>query len=82
MPVVAIVGIDPVYFGVVFVMTSALGLITPPIGTSLNAACSIGNLRIEGVSLGMLPFLLAEIGIVILLVIFPEIITIPLSYMF
>ncbi|POT56325.1 L-dehydroascorbate transporter large permease subunit [Citrobacter amalonaticus] len=82
MPVVTIVGIDPVYFGVVFVMTSALGLITPPIGTSLNAACSIGNLRIEGVSIAMLPFLLAEIGVVLLLVIFPEIITIPLSYMF
>ncbi|WP_409310662.1 TRAP transporter large permease [Pectobacterium sp. B1J-3] len=82
MPVVTIVGIDPVYFGVVFVMTAALGLITPPIGTSLNAACSIGKLRIEAVSVSMLPFLLSEIAVVLLLVMFPEIITVPLSIMF
>lgn len=52
MPVVKAVGIDPIYFGVIFVMITALGLITPPVGTSLNAVCSVGKLKIGDVTRG------------------------------
>ncbi len=80
MPVVKQAGIDPVYFGVVFVMANAIGLITPPVGTSLTAVCGVGRLPIGKVVVGMWPFLLAEIGIVFLLCLFPEIITVPLKF--
>lgn len=81
MPVVKAVGIDPVYFGVIFVMITALGLITPPVGTSLNAVCSVGKLKIGAVTVGMMPFLLAEFAVIVLLVIFPEIVLVPLAWM-
>ncbi|UCQ29397.1 TRAP transporter large permease subunit [Edwardsiella tarda] len=80
-PVVKAVGIDPVYFGIIFVMITALGLITPPVGTSLNSVCSVGKLQIGAVTLAMMPFLLAEFSVVILLIIFPQIVTVPLAWM-
>ena len=81
MPVVKEVGIDPVYFGVIFVMINAIGLITPPVGTSLNAVCGVSKLRIEQVVVGMWPFLLAEMLVIVLLVLFPSIVTVPLYWM-
>lgn len=80
MPVVKAVGIDPIYFGIIFVMITALGLITPPVGTSLNAVCSVGKLKIGEVTWGMMPFLMAEFLVVVLLVIFPELVTVPLAW--
>lgn len=80
MPVVKAVGIDPIYFGVIFVMITALGLITPPVGTSLNAVCSVGKLKIGEVTWGMMPFLMAEFLVVVLLIIFPELVTVPLEW--
>lgn len=80
MPVVKQAGIDPVYFGVVFVMANAIGLITPPVGTSLTAVCGVGKLPVGSVVMGMWPFLLAEVGIVFLLCLFPEIVTVPLKF--
>lgn len=81
MPVVKQVGIDPVYFGVVFVMVNALGLITPPVGTSLSAVCGVGKLRMDEVAIGMWPFLLAEVLVVFLLVLFPDIVLVPLAFL-
>ena len=40
MPVVKQAGIDPVYFGVLFIMNNAIGLITPPVGTVLNVVAA------------------------------------------
>ncbi len=81
MPVVKQVGIDPVYFGVVFVMANAIGLITPPVGTSLTAVCGVGKLPVGKVVVGMWPFLAAEIGVLLLLVFIPQIVTVPLAFL-
>ena len=78
-PVIKQAGIDPVYFGVLFIINNAIGLITPPVGTSLTAVCGVGKLPIGKVVVGMWPFLLAEVSILFLLCLFPEIITVPLK---
>ena len=44
MPVVLKAGIDPVYFGVMFIMNNAIGLITPPVGTVLNVVCGVAKI--------------------------------------
>jgi len=80
MPAVKQVGIDPVYFGVIFVMVNAIGLVTPPVGTSLSAVCGVGRLKIDEVAKGMMPFLIAEILVVVLLVLVPEIVTVPAAF--
>ena len=81
MPVVQQAGIDPVYFGVLFVIANALGLLTPPVGVVLNVVCSVAGIRMEEVVRGVWPFLLAQFLVLILLVIFPSLVLYPLSLM-
>ncbi|PUE41162.1 TRAP transporter large permease subunit [Limnohabitans sp. Bal53] len=82
MPVVKAAGIDPVYFGVLFVMVGAIGLITPPVGTVLNVVAGVGKMKIDEVAKGVLPFMFAQILVVILLVLFPSIVMVPLKFFY
>lgn len=81
LPVVTKAGIDPVYFGVIFTMCNAIGLITWPVGTVLNVVCGAGRLSFDQVSKSVLPFLLAEIGVVLLLVFFPQLVLAPMHFL-
>lgn len=80
MPVVKAAGIDPVYFGVVFLMTAAVGMITPPVGAVLNTVCGVSRVSMGSVVKGVWPFLFAEVLIVVLLVIFPDLVLVPASW--
>ncbi|MCW5633017.1 MAG: TRAP transporter large permease subunit [Rubrivivax sp.] len=79
MPVVKAAGIDPVYFGVLFIINNAIGLVTPPVGTVLNVVAGVGKLRMDAVTLGVVPFMLAQFGVLLLLVLFPQIVLGPLK---
>jgi tripartite ATP-independent transporter DctM subunit len=81
LPVVTQAGIDPVYFGVIFIMCNAIGLITWPVGTVLNVVCGAGRLSFDQVSKSVLPFLLAELGVVLLLVFFPQLVLAPMHFL-
>ena len=80
MPVVLKAGIDPVYFGVMFIMNNAIGLITPPVGTVLNVVCGVAKISMDDAFKGVLPFLLAQLAVLFLLVLFPQIVTTPLYW--
>ena len=80
MPVVKAAGIDPIYFGVVFLMTAAIGMITPPVGAVLNTVCGISKVSMGSVVKGVWPFLLAEVLVLALLVIFPDLVLVPASW--
>ena len=80
MPIVKIAGIDPVYFGVLFIMNNAIGLITPPVGTVLNVVCGVAKISMDDAFKGVLPFLLAQLAVLFLLVLFPQIVTVPLQW--
>jgi TRAP-type transport system large permease protein len=80
MPVVRMAGIDPVYFGVLFVMNNAIGLITPPVGTVLNVVCGVARQRMESVIRAVLPYLFAQLSVLMLLVLFPQIVLAPLRF--
>ncbi|HAL39649.1 MAG TPA: L-dehydroascorbate transporter large permease subunit, partial [Polaromonas sp.] len=80
MPVVLKAGIDPVYFGVLFIMNNAIGLITPPVGTVLNVVCGVAKITMDDAFKGVLPFLLAQLAVLFLLVLFPQIVTVPLHW--
>ncbi|MFK8251922.1 TRAP transporter large permease [Ancylobacter terrae] len=81
MPVIKQAGIDPVYFGVLFIMNNALGLVTPPVGTVLNVVCGVAKVPMSGVIRGVLPFLIAQTIVMFLLVAFPQIVMWPLAWM-
>lgn len=80
MPVVLKAGIDPVYFGVLFIMNNAIGLITPPVGNVLNVICGVARISVDVAFKGVLPFLIAHLSVLFLLVFFPEIVTVPLQW--
>ena len=77
MPLCLQAGIDPVYFGVVFIMNNAIGLITPPVGTVLNVVCGVARISMDDVIKGVWPFLLAELLVMFLLVFFPGLVSVP-----
>ncbi|MGV8823678.1 TRAP transporter large permease subunit [Methylibium petroleiphilum] len=81
MPVVKAAGIDPVYFGVLFIMNAAIGLITPPVGTVLNVVAGVGRMRMDEVARGVLPFMAAQFVVLLLLVLFPSIVTVPARWL-
>ncbi len=80
-PIAVKAGINPVYFGVMFVLIGSIGLITPPVGTVLNVVGGIGRLRMETLVRGVIPFFVIYLAIVVLLVAVPSIITVPLQWL-
>ncbi len=81
LPIAVKAGIDPVYFGLMFVLNGAIGLITPPVGTVLNVVAGVGKLRLDEVIRGVNPFLVTYTLILVLFVIFPQIVIAPVSSM-
>ncbi len=80
MPVVKAAGIDPVYFGVLFIINNSIGLITPPVGTVLNVVAGVGRMKMDEVSRVVLPFMLAEFIVLFLMVLFPQLVTVPAKW--
>jgi TRAP-type transport system large permease protein len=80
MPLVKASGIDPVYFGVLFVMNNAIGLITPPVGTVLNVVAGIGRLSMVDVIRGVWPFMIAEFIVLAVLILFPWLVIAPARF--
>jgi tripartite ATP-independent transporter DctM subunit len=80
MPVVKAAGIDPVYFGVLFIINNSIGLITPPVGTVLNVVAGVGRMKMDEVTRGVLPFMLAEFIVMFLMVLFPSLVTVPAKW--
>jgi TRAP-type transport system large permease protein len=81
LPIAVKAGIDPVYFGLMFVLNGAIGLITPPVGTVLNVVASVGRLPLHQVVKGVSPFLITYVLILLLFVLFPQIVTAPVAWM-
>ena len=82
MPVVKAAGIDPVYFGVLFIINNAIGLITPPVGTVLNAVAGAGKVTMDEVTRGVVPFMVAQFLIMFLMVAFPQLVMVPAHWFY
>jgi len=82
MPAVKAAGIDPVYFGVLFMINNAIGLITPPVGTVLNTVAGVGRISMDEVTRGVWPFMLAQFAVLFLLVLFPDLVLVPASWFY
>jgi TRAP-type C4-dicarboxylate transport system permease large subunit len=80
-PLAVQAGVDPVYFGVMFILVGSIGLITPPVGTVLNVVSGVGRLRMEAAVRGVMPFLALYLVLLFVLVLFPAIVTAPLAWL-
>ncbi|NML26697.1 TRAP transporter large permease subunit [Zoogloea dura] len=80
MPIVLKAGIDPIYFGVLFIINNAIGLITPPVGTVLNVVAGVGKVSMDDLMKGVWPFMLAELLALLLMILFPPLVMVPASW--
>lgn len=78
-PLIKAAHIDPYYFAIVMVLNLCIGLITPPVGTVLYVGCSVSGLKLGEVVRGVLPFLLVEIAVLVLFILFPQLIIFPMN---
>jgi tripartite ATP-independent transporter DctM subunit len=81
MPVVRAAGIDPVYFGVLFIINNSIGLVTPPVGIVLNVVAGVGRIKMDDVTRGVVPFMIAEFAVMFLMVLFPSLVTVPMRWL-
>jgi tripartite ATP-independent transporter DctM subunit len=68
-------GITPVHFGVILMLNLGIGLLSPPIGAALNVGCALGEIKIEKVIKGMLPFYATMYFVLLIITYFPDIAT-------
>jgi C4-dicarboxylate transporter DctM subunit len=72
-PVAMHFGIDPVHFGLVMVVNLALGMITPPFGVNLFAACTVARISLDRIVRHLIPFVLVIIACLMVITYFPAI---------
>ena len=75
LPILKETGIDPVHFGILFVVLSEVGFLTPPLGVNLYVASALSNLSIEEISRGVLPFIAVICLVIVLFIFFPGLCT-------
>ena len=80
-PVIKEAGIDPVYFGVLFIINNSIGLITPPVGTVLNVVAGVSKISMEDLIKGVWPFMIAQLVVLLLLILFPALVTVPAAWL-
>jgi C4-dicarboxylate transporter DctM subunit len=73
LPVVKVLGVDPIHFGIVMIVCSSMGFLTPPVGVNLFVGCSIANISIEKLSVAIMPFLFTMILALLALTFIPQI---------
>ena len=73
LPAVMALGVDPVHFGIILITNLCIGLCTPPVGTCLFLACSVGNTTIAGVVPRAIPFFIAMVVALLLITYVPGI---------
>src|ERR1041384_7160411 len=80
MPIIKAAGIDPVYFGVMFIINNSIGLITPPVGIVLNVVCGVSRISMEDIIKGVWPFMIAQLIRLFLMILFPALVTVPAKW--
>jgi len=74
-PIAQQIGLDPVHFGVMFVIALATGMLTPPLGICLFISCNIAKIQMSDIIKAIGPFVIMMISLMVLLILFPGIVT-------
>ncbi|MEN8935063.1 TRAP transporter large permease [Planktotalea arctica] len=81
-PIAMSYGVDPVHFGLIIVVNLALGMITPPLGVNLFAACAVANLRVEKIIPQLVWFVLTVFAALMIITYVPAITLWPVEWVF
>jgi len=75
LPVLKMIDVDPVHFGILFVVLSEVGFLTPPLGVNLYVASALSGLTLEDISRGVIQFILVICAVIVLFIFYPKICT-------
>lgn len=75
LPIMLSLGYDPFWFGVIVIITAEIGLVTPPIGLNVFVVAAYSNVKVQDIFIGVFPHVITHILVIILLSIFPAIVT-------
>lgn len=81
MPLVDEAGINPVYFGVLFILNTSIGLITPPIGNVLNVITGVSKLPFDQAAKGIIPYVVMLVFLLFMFIFIPQLIITPLNWL-
>ena len=81
LPLVKMAGIDPIYFGLMFILNCSIGLLTPPVGNVLNVICGVGKVPMSVGVRGVGPFIIVYVILLGLFIVFPELIIVPARWL-
>jgi TRAP-type transport system large permease protein len=82
LPIALELGMDPVHFGLIFIITITIGNFTPPVGSAMYAVCSILECPIGDYTLESIPFLVTVSAVAILLIFFPDVVLLIPDWIF
>ena len=74
-PMIKMLGVDPLFFGVIMVISLSVGVITPPFGNVIYVLVGITEQRFEDVVWAIMPFLIPILATIVFLIIFPDVVT-------
>ena len=74
LPIVEMLGFDPIWFGIVVIILAEIGLITPPLGLNVFVVSRAARMPLEAVFAGSIPFVFAILAVAVLLFVFPDIV--------
>jgi tripartite ATP-independent transporter DctM subunit len=74
MPIIKPLGVDPVHFGLLFMLVNTMGGMTPPVGTTMYAACSLLECPTDVYTIEAMPYILTVVVTVLILMLFPQIV--------
>jgi tripartite ATP-independent transporter DctM subunit len=80
-PLIYQAGIDPYFFGLLFVLNVGIGVITPPVGTVLFVICGSAGISMPHLVRKLAPFLLLEVAMLFLLLMFPQLSIVPMKWL-
>lgn len=80
LPLVKEANIDPIYFGVMFIINCSIGLITPPVGNVLNVISGVAKLKFDDAVRGVFPYVVVLMSLLVLFIFIPELIITPLKW--
>ena len=74
MPLIKALGVDPVHFGVFFILNVMIGLITPPVGMCLYVICNIAEVSFDRLSKAIVPFIIPLVVVLFLITFIPDLV--------
>jgi tripartite ATP-independent transporter DctM subunit len=81
LPLLQAAGINLIHFGIVFTLANVIGLLTPPVGPSLNVAAAVGKVKVGAIIRPVMPYLLAQTALVVVMVLVPDLVLVPLGWL-